>query len=83
MKFNRLQRVQGATVKDSVNVLFEGIIDDGDFYGSIEVPEGGDQSANLVVSGTSSGVILKNIFVSLGAGGSFICYTGGADKSER
>lgn len=31
-----------------VNVLFEGIVDDGDFYWPIKpTPEGGDQSADL------------------------------------
>ena len=39
--------------------MFEGIADDGNFIGSINIPEGGDQSANLVVSGTSSGVTVQ------------------------
>lgn len=61
--------MKGATVTDCANVMFEGIVDDGDFYGSLEPPEGGDQSANLVVSGTTSGVTLKNIYVTSGATG--------------
>lgn len=60
--------IQGATIKDSVNVLFEGGRDNGDPVGSIGVPgEGGDQSANLVVSGTTSGVTLKELAVGSGA----------------
>ena len=63
-----LQRVQGASIKDSVNVLVEGGVDDGELYGSIKHPKGGDQSANLVVSGTTSGVTLKDISLASGAG---------------
>lgn len=63
-----LQRLDGATITDSANILFEGRIDDGDLNGSIDVPEGGDQSANLVVSGTTSGVTLKDISIGSGAG---------------
>lgn len=66
-----MQRLEGVTIKDSSNILFEGGFDDGDFLGSIDVPEGGDQSANLVVSGTTSGVTLKDISVGSGAGESF------------
>lgn len=55
-------------IKDSVNILLEGTEDGGYLYGSIEVPEGGDQSANLVVSGTTSGVVLKDLSIKSGAG---------------
>lgn len=66
-----LQPLEGATIKDSSNVLLEGIVYDGDFTGSIDVPAGGDQSANLVVSGTTSGVTLKHINIGSGAGESW------------
>lgn len=62
------QEIAGMLIEDSSNVLVEAQLDDGDFQGSIAVPAGGDQSANLVVAGTSSGVVLKNIRVHEGAG---------------
>lgn len=55
-------------IKDSVNVLFEGLRENRELRGSIEVPEGGEQSANLVVSGTTSGVTLKEFDITSGAG---------------
>lgn len=55
-------------IKDSVDLLIEGVIDDGSLDGSIEVPHGEDQSANLVISGSTEGVTLKNISISDGAG---------------
>ena len=58
-----LQRLEGVSITDSTNILFEGIIDDGSYVGSIDVPEGGEQVANLVVSGTTSGVTLKNFAI--------------------
>ena len=67
-----LKGLDGVSIKDSVNILFEGLVEDGYFSGSIGVPEGGDQSANLVVSGTSSGVTLKNFGISPDAGESFV-----------
>ena len=63
-----LQRVKGASIKDSVNVLVEGGIENRELHGSIELPKGGDQSANLAVSGTTSGVTLKDISLASGAG---------------
>ena len=63
-----LQSLEGVTITDSTNVLFEGDYDGGDLYGSIDAPNGGDQSANLVVSGTTSGVILRDIIIGSGAG---------------
>ena len=67
-----LKGMNGVSIKDSVNILFEGLIEDGDFDGAIRVPEGGDQSANLVVSGTSSGVTVKNFNILPDAGESFV-----------
>lgn len=67
-----LQRLDGATITDSANILFEGRIDDGDLNGSIDVPEGGNQSSNLIVSGTTSGVTLKDISLGSGAGESLV-----------
>lgn len=55
-------------IKDSVNILFEGRVDDGDLNGAIETPKGGGQSANLVVSGSTAGVTLKDISITSGAG---------------
>lgn len=63
-----LQVLDGVSIKDSVNILFEGREEDGDIVGAIRVPDGGNQSANLVVSGTSSGVTLKNFNIRLDAG---------------
>ena len=62
------QELEGVTMTDCTNVLFEGRYDDGDLNGSIDVPVGGAQSANLVVSGSTSGVTLKNIRITSGAG---------------
>eukprot|EP00904_Undaria_pinnatifida_P006174 jgi/Undpi1/2687/HiC_scaffold_14.g06065.m1 len=66
--FNLTQsELEGVTMTDCTNVLFEGRYDDGDLNGSIDVPVGGAQSANLVVSGSTSGVTLKNIRITSGA----------------
>eukprot|EP00904_Undaria_pinnatifida_P002876 jgi/Undpi1/1258/HiC_scaffold_109.g14172.m1 len=59
--------LEGVTITDSTNVSFEGDYDDGDLYGSIDAPNRGDQSANLVVTGTTSGVILRDITIGSGA----------------
>ena len=59
-------------ISDSTNVVIEVGNDDefGDPVGSIRPPDGGDQTANLVITGTSSGVVLKGIEVYNGAGAS-------------
>lgn len=67
-RFFIVQDVAGMLIENSNNVVVEGQYDEGSLQGSIAVPKGGNQSANLVVAGTSSGVILKNINIYEGAG---------------
>lgn len=57
-------------IEDSTNVVFEVGGDDefGDPTGDIRPPVGGLQSANLVVTGSSSGIVLKGIEIFPGAG---------------
>lgn len=59
-------------IEDSTNVVFEVGGDDefGDPTGDIRPPEGegGLQSANLVITGSSSGIILKGIEIFPGTG---------------
>lgn len=55
-------------IENSTDVLVESIRNDGEDQGSIEIPSGGDQTANLVVTGTTSGVTLKKISIFEGAG---------------
>eukprot|EP00904_Undaria_pinnatifida_P008909 jgi/Undpi1/5148/HiC_scaffold_19.g08499.m1 len=61
--------IDGMLISDSTNVVIEVGNDDefGDPVGSIRPPDGGDQTANLVITGTSSGVVLKGIEVYNGA----------------
>lgn len=57
-------------IENSTNVIFEVGGDDefGDPAGDIRPPEGGVQSANLVITGSSSGIVLKGIEIFSGAG---------------
>lgn len=63
-----VQYAYGLVIEDSTNVLLEGVFDDGDYVGGISPPDGGDQTANLVITGTSSDVYLKNVAIREGAG---------------
>ena len=59
-------------IEDSSNVLIQAKRNNGDWNGSIGVPDGGEQSANLVVTGTTEGVVLKDIYIPSGAGMIFL-----------
>lgn len=62
-------------IEDCTDIIIEvgGDNEFGDPVGDLRVPQGGDQSATLVITGSSSGVVLKGIEVFAGAGESFFC----------
>lgn len=55
-------------IEDSTNVVVDAIYDDGSYSGTFNPADDADQSAHLVITGTSSGVQIKNMDFSSGAG---------------
>ena len=62
-------------IEDSASILVEGIYDEDEYYpyeGFLGAPQEADQSANLVIAGSSSEIYLKDLNMLAGAGEYFL-----------
>lgn len=59
---------EGLLIEDCTNVFIEGLIEDDTYMGAIYPQEFGSQVPNLLITGTTSGVHLKNMDIASGEG---------------
>lgn len=62
------QEMAGLLINTCNDVVFEGIEELETPNPSLDAPSGGDQNANVVITGNSSDVVFKNFVVGPGAG---------------